>query len=153
MVETLIKYADVYKESLKAISMGDDPDFDDYDIFGGAVTGLVDDEDLLHHKKIVQLLVENGADPQRTLICLEMPQILKEVLQGKHSLLAAAALGNEQAVSEHIAKGADLGARNLRGRTALMLACQKRKDIERQQPARPHARPHAACTHARSPTW
>ena len=52
----------------------------------------------------------------------ELPQVLKETLQGKHSLLAAAALGNVQVVSEHIAKGADLGARNLRGRTALMLA-------------------------------
>jgi hypothetical protein len=124
MVETLIKYADVYKESLGAIrfSMG----MEEYDIFGGAVTGLADqyahDEELLHHKKIVQLLVENGAAPGWTLGRLEMPQILKEVLQGKHSLLAAAALGNVQAVSEHIAKGADLGARNLRGRTALMLA-------------------------------
>jgi len=129
MVETLIKYADVYKESLGAIShrwMGDCVGMDKYDIFGGAVTGLADqyahDEELLHHKKIVQLLVENGAAPGWTLGRLEMPQILKEVLQGKHSLLAAAALGNVQAVSEHIAKGADLGARNLRGRTALMLA-------------------------------
>ena len=66
-------------------------------------------------------------------VYIEMPQVLKETLQGKHSLLAAAAVGNVQAVSEHIAKGADLRARNLHGRTALMLACQKRKDIERQQ--------------------
>ena len=89
---------------------------------------------LLHHKKIVQLLVENGAAPGWTLGRLEMPQILKEVLQGKHSLLAAAALGNVQAVSEHIAKGADLGARNLRGQTALLLAilnsAQKRSSQE-----------------------
>ncbi len=63
----------------------------------------------------------------------ELPQVLKETLQGKHSLLAAAALGNVQVVSEHIAKGADLGARNLRGQTALLLAClsaQKRSSKE-----------------------
>ena len=71
-------------------------------------------------------------------VYIEIPQVLKETLQGKHSLLAAAAVGNVQAVSEHIAKGADLRARNLHGRTALMLAClsakkkRKTKDDEEE---------------------
>ena len=144
-----------------------------------------DDKTLLHQKKIIQLLVENGARPRRAspstssactcptacrtlddvlfrapfasliftqllyvifthissscIACFmqdlpELPQVLKETLQGKHSLLAAAALGNVQVVSEHIAKGADLGARNLRGQTALLLAilnsAQKRSSQE-----------------------
>ena len=148
-----------------------------------------DDKTLLHQKKIIQLLVENGARSRRRprraspstssactcptacrtlddvlfrapfasliftqllyvifthissscIACFmqdlpELPQVLKETLQGKHSLLAAAALGNVQVVSEHIAKGADLGARNLRGQTALLLAilnsAQKRSSQE-----------------------
>jgi len=148
-----------------------------------------DDKTLLYQKKIIQLLVENGARSRRRprraspstssactcptacrtlddvlfrapfasliftqllyvifthissscIACFmqdlpELPQVLKETLQGKHSLLAAAALGNVQVVSEHIAKGADLGARNLRGQTALLLAilnsAQKRSSQE-----------------------
>jgi ankyrin repeat protein len=121
-VEALIKYADVNNEA-----------FPWYDMYGDvsstvplyfAIAGVADDdENLLHHKKIVQLLVENGADTGKCDYDDERQTVFKEVLHGKHSLLAAAALSNVQAVSEHIAKGADLGARNLRGRTALLLAC------------------------------
>ena len=122
IVEALIKYADVNNEA-----------FPWYDMYGDvsstvplyfAIAGVADDdENLLHHKKIVQLLVENGADTGKCDYDDERQTVFKEVLHGKHSLLAAAALSNVQAVSEHIAKGADLGARNLRGRTALLLAC------------------------------
>ena len=122
IVEALIKYADVNNEA-----------YPWYDSFGDvsstvplyfAIAGVADDdENLLHHKKIVQLLVENGADTDKCDYDDERQTVFKEVLHGKHSLLAAAALSNVQAVSEHIAKGADLGARNLRGQTALLLAC------------------------------
>ena len=43
-------------------------------------------------------------------------------LLGKHSLLVAATVGNSELVSEHITKGADLGARNLRGMSVLACA-------------------------------
>ena len=70
MVETLIKYADVNKKA----SLGQE----EYDPLGFAADGFADDEDtpasqedrdasLLHHKKIVQLLVENGAKPRARL--------------------------------------------------------------------------------------
>ena len=42
----------------------------------------------------------------------------------KHSLLVAAQVGSAELVAEHIAKGADLAARDGRGRTALMAASE-----------------------------
>ena len=55
-----------------------------------------------------------------------------EALQGKHSLLVAAHAGSAELVAEHIGKGADLAARDGRGRTALLLACAH----GREEPAR-----------------
>ena len=53
----------------------------------------------------------------------DLPKEIRETLKGNHSLLAAAAVGNVQVVSEYIGKGANLGARNLRGQTAMLVAC------------------------------
>jgi hypothetical protein len=126
IVEALIKYADVNNQAYLWYNYCDEVNPTDPLYF--AIAGVADDdEDLLHHKKIVQLLVEKGADTYDIDPDDMRQTVFKEVLHGKHSLLAAAALSNVQAVSEHIAKGADLGARNLRGRTALLLACLSAK--------------------------
>ena len=57
---------------------------------------------------------------------MQNPEKMEAVVQllGKHSLLVAAQAGSAELVAEHLGKGADLAARDGRGRTALMAASE-----------------------------
>ena len=69
-----------------------------------------------------------GPDPVRWALgdlrhtCRELARALAARLGSEHSLLAAILLDRKEQVAEHLAKGADLAARDGLGRTVLMAA-------------------------------
>ena len=88
---------------------------------------------------VAEQLLAAGARPElvnkdnKTVLDLSMENPLKidagkmeAVVQllAKRSLLAAAKAGSAELVAEHVAQGADLAARDGRGRTALMAASE-----------------------------
>ena len=152
IVEALIKHGANVNEEVDWRGMSMTPlDFAVFAVATALGNKIEYSQLLENQKKTVQLLIENGANPETVMPRLEqrmhcynlsedsagngiehllteevMKEVMdefKEILEGKHSLLAAAAVGNAQLVSKYIATGADVGARNLCGQTALLLAC------------------------------